>query len=226
MDVALGRDFLKWGIPEAYKAMYFSMDMANSELMHFSQIMKEGLSQVELAALEQRFKIIPMGEAIHLDKPANQVKIERTVDRYKPDIIFFDTFGTIIGDNINSKEVVDVVLEFLKKLHREHDTTTWLLHHNRKPQIGNKKPVEIYDVFGSQYIGNSVSTAIGLWQGPVKNVIEVKCLKSRITPAWPDFNIQRTETLDFKVTDNTQKAPQGERSEVNAANSTKSPIPM
>lgn len=199
MSLALGQDFLDWEITEAKKSIFFSMDMGKKELHHFFSTMSGDITPDEARILERNFQVIPLGEAVILTQPRNQAKIERLVEKVEPDVVFIDTFGVAVGDDLNSDKVVNPFINWIKsKLINQFGTTVWFIHHNRKPQIGNKKPKTLSDLYGSQFIGGHITTGIGLWQDQAgQETIEVNSLASRLSEEFKSFDVRRTEHLNF-----------------------------
>jgi hypothetical protein len=196
--LARGQDFLKWHIPRPMKTLMVSMEMPHEELHYLldnMQLEKDPL-------LNENLLILPLGYSIRLGNKAAQAELAAVVEEFKPDGIIFDSFGVGIGDDLNSEKVILDALDFVHKtLRGGFGCFVWFIHHNRKAQIGNKKPNKLEDLFGSQYIGAALTTAIGLWptspggQGP----IEVSNLKLRMAKKFEPFHIKRMTNLDFEV---------------------------
>jgi hypothetical protein len=74
-----------------------------------------------------------------------------------------------------------------------------MVHHDRKAQIGNKKPNSLEDMYGSFYIGATATTVIGLWANNKTYEIELSYLKVRLAKApKTQIIIRTTQGLDFE----------------------------
>jgi hypothetical protein len=132
-----------------------------------------------------------------LDTPADQAKINRLIDKYRPAGIVFDSLGTSTTDELNSETVVKKIYDYIDHVRVERDVFAWFIHHNRKAQATNKRPNKLSDIYGSQYITARATTVIGLW--PVRGEIEVSGLKVRLAKEFDPFMIKRTDKLDFEI---------------------------
>lgn len=213
IHLALGEDYLNWEIEEAKKSIFFSMEMGPEELHEILGRMALDLDDDQIRQVEKNLLIIPVGEAVLLNNKANQAKIMRVIEKYDPAIVHIDSLGVAIGDNLGDDKVINGTMDFVKRgIINQFGCSVWFIHHNRKPQIGNKHPKYLEDLYGSQYIGGHIVSGVGLWKDkPEQEEIEVNCLKSRLGKPWDTFNMVRTENLNYSVlgTSGTQEPPQG-----------------
>jgi hypothetical protein len=94
----------------------------------------------------------------------------------------FDSLSkTTLGSLEEAK--VKEVMDFADTLRIEHDCSVVFIHHNRKGQVGNKKPKNLEDLYGSFYITATATTVIGLWQNQQNYEIEISYLKLRLSKA-------------------------------------------
>lgn len=199
MHMSIGKKFIEWNIKKPLKCMFFSLEMPYESLQYLTDTMEKSLSVAEKEALNDMFYIWPGGYGLRLDDPEDQRLILDAVKEIKPDAIFIDSFGQSIGDDMKSPQVINKVFGFVKKqLVQPSNSFVWFVHHNRKAQIGNKKPKNLDDLFGSQYISANVDTGIVLW--PSGDDIEILSLKTRLAAKTRDtVFIRRTKHIDFNI---------------------------
>ena len=199
--LAKGEKFLKWDMPKPMKTMFVSMEMEHESLHHvMTQIMT--IEGHEL--LRDNMLIMPIGSSIHLNSKIAQHKLNKKIEEFQPDGIIFDSLGKAIADEISSDKIIFETFEYVDRtLRGEYGSFVWFVHHPRKGQIGNKRPDDIDDLYGSRYISAALTTAIGLWPGD--GSIDVRCLKLRMAGKFSPFQIRRTDQVDFEVV--SQSAP-------------------
>lgn len=194
--LARGQNFLKWEVPRPMKTLMVSMEMPHEEL-HY---LMEGMQLKSDPLIDENLLLLPLGYSIRLANKAAQAELAAVVEEFRPDGIIFDSFGVGIGDDLNSEKVILEALDFVHKtLRGGFGCFVWFIHHNRKGQIGNKAPKKLDDLFGSQYIGAALTTAVGLWPTTTQGLIEVNCLKLRMAKHFDKFHIKRQTNLDFDV---------------------------
>jgi hypothetical protein len=194
--LAIGEPFLKWAVPRPMRTLLVSMEMPHEEL-HY---LLEGMQFKENELLSENMLVLPLGYSIRLANKAAQAEIAAVVEEFKPDGIIFDSFGVGIGDDLNSEKIILDALDFVHKtLRGAFGCFVWFIHHNRKAQIGNKKPNKLDDMFGSQYIGAAITTGMGLWPTKPGGPIEFNCLKLRMAKKFDTFHIRRMTNLDFEI---------------------------
>lgn len=192
--IAKGSNFLLWDIPRPMKTIFVSMEMAHEELLYMMELMS--IEKNEL--LDENFHLMPLGSAIKLANPIAQAELNKVIEKVQPDGIWIDSFGVSVGDDLKSEKIIFQTLDYVHRVLRlEYGMFVGFIHHPRKEQIGNKKPNKLDDLYGSQYFGAAVSTAIGLW--PSNHDIEVDCLKLRLAKPFEGFKITRTADIDFKI---------------------------
>jgi hypothetical protein len=195
--LATGSPFLQWPIPKPMRILFVSMEMPHEELHYLVDNMQFN-SDKDL--LRENFLVLPLGYGIRLGNKAAQAELAAVVEEFMPDGIIFDSFGVGIGDDINSEKVILEALDYVHRVLRGgFGAFVWFIHHNRKPQVGNKAPKKLEDLFGSQYIGAAVTTGICLWPTKPGGPIEVSNIKLRMAKKFETFYVQRTQNLDFQV---------------------------
>lgn len=187
--------FLRWPVSRPIKTLFVSMEMPHEEVKYFYEQMRIDKSEL----MDQNTLILPVGYSMKLTSPKVQHALNKIIEEFQPDGIFFDSFGRAVGDDLDSTKIIFSVLDYVDHILRgQYSLFVGFIHHNRKAQIGNKKPNKLDDLFGSQFVGAGITTGIGLWPTG-GNEIEVSCLKLRMEKEFSPFNIRRTPDLDFEL---------------------------
>lgn len=196
--MATGQPFLKWKIESPRKVLYVSMEMPREELGTFLNTMKFEDSEAELLA--ENFHILPLGRALKLGNLLAKQALLKKLEEVQPDGVFFDSFGTTVADDLNGDKIIIEIFDFVRAyVNGKIGAFAWFIHHNRKAQVGNKKPNRLEDLYGSQFIGAQVTSAVVLWPGSHKNYLEVSCVKMRMAEEFHPFVIERNYKLEFKI---------------------------
>jgi len=193
--LAKGEQFLKWKAPRPIKTLFVSMEMPHEEVKYFYDQMRIEDSPL----MNENMLILALGHSIQLNSKIAQAELNKAVEEFQPDGIWFDSFGRAVGDDINSEKIIFNTFDYVDAVLRSrYGLFVGFIHHNRKAQIGNKKPNKLEDLFGSQYIGAAITTGVGLW--PIgTSEIELSCLKLRMSKQFPTFKIRRVPGLDFEI---------------------------
>jgi len=199
IHIALGKPFLGWEIGAPRRVAFVSMEMGQAEIKVFMEEMDSILTEEDRALLHENFLIIPIGQTLMFDSAADQKKIEQFLEVYKPEVAGFDSLSkTTLGSL--EEAAVKKVMDFADKIRMNHDCSVIFIHHDRKAQIGNKKPKNLEDVYGSFYITATATTVIGLWMNDRTYGIELNFLKVRLAKAPATQHITRTERgLSFEI---------------------------
>jgi KaiC/GvpD/RAD55 family RecA-like ATPase len=219
LHIALGKPFLGWDITAPRKVAFISMEMGQAEIKVFMEEMDSILSIEDRELLHANFLIIPIGQTLMFDSTADQKKIETFLDVYKPEVAGFDSLSkTTLGSL--EEATVKKVMDFADRIRMNYDCSVVFIHHDRKAQIGNKRPKNLEDIYGSFYITATATTVLGMWQSDKTYEIELNYLKVRLAKAPNTQHITRTErglsfevskarTLVEKASDDTR--PEGEK---------------
>lgn len=195
--IVKGEKFLKWTPKRPAKILLVSMEMPHEELAYFTTNMRLDPNNELLA---ENLLIMPLGHSLQLRSKEAQGDLNRVLDKWQPEGVLFDSLGVGIGGDISSDQVVLEVFEYTKEtLANQYGIFSWFIHHNRKPQPGNRKPNKLEDMYGSAYIGAGATTVMGLWGKKGSDTIEVDCLKLRMAPHFKPFKIKRTPSMDFEI---------------------------
>jgi KaiC/GvpD/RAD55 family RecA-like ATPase len=199
IKMALGKPMLGWDITTPRKTLFFSMEMGVAEIKLFLAEMDKLLNDEERALLQENFKIIPIGQSIYFDDTADKKKIIQVIEAIKPEVVGFDSLSKTTTSSLTDEVAVKKIMDFADELRMNYDCSVLLVHHDRKAQVGNKKPNNLEDMYGSFYIGATATTVIGLWSNNKTYEIELSYLKVRLAKApKTQIIIRTTQGLDFE----------------------------
>lgn len=142
------------------------------------------------------------GLSIMLDEDDGKKNIERIIKLHKPDIVFFDTFGSFHNSDENKADEMKPILRWLLTIAEVYNTAIVLMHHSRKMQgkeIGRDLTQD--DVIGSSIFNRLVSVIVCLQplkeENNVKKIL-VKSIKSWFSEFMP-FTYQLTDGNDGRT---------------------------
>jgi len=197
--LALGQDFLQFGITTPTKILMISCEMGLLDLKVFMESMSADLSPQEKLLLEENFLIEPRGEPFYIDSYKGQEELKRILEFTKPDLLIWDSVGSASSGEISSESTVKSLMDFNDHLRQEYNLATWYIHHQRKGTENNKEPNTQNDVYGNQYLVNRATSVFCLWPQD-SNSIKVIELKRRLSQKNEPWTIQRVEGLNFART--------------------------
>lgn len=199
----LGLPFLIWENQKKMRPLIWSLDMQDNETTEFFRTMLMGYTGEQQEEICKTLRVVPWGSRLALNSKNNQQMFLEEIDAHESNFIIIDSFR-----QINSKmdmEEIGEVHEFLNKELRssqgDRKCTIWVVHHLRKPpNEGSRKPQDINDLYGDQYIGATATGALALWSKG-HNVVEVMNFKTRMAAQSEAFHAKRNQYLDFEVID-------------------------
>lgn len=199
LHCALGKNYLGWKINKRLKIVLFSLEMNHVEMKYFAETMGGGYSPSEIEMLERNFHFVTLGEPLPVDSLDGRKFLESILDEYKPDGVIFDSMGKLTNEELKERKVKQLDAYFAS-IRAKYGCFLWFIHHNRKANGDNKKPKELSDIYGSQYVTANATSVLGLWKdNPEDNAIEVIYLKIRFAPLPKPFKIIRDSTLNFNI---------------------------
>lgn len=198
IHMALGKPLIGWKIDIPRRVAFLSMEMGAAEIKVFQREMNKLLSPEERALLQENFFIIPVGHSILFDESSDKKKIEQFIEAYHPEVIGVDSLSKTTAASLE-EAAAKKVLDFADYLRMTYDCSVIFIHHNRKGQVGNKRPKELDDVYGTFWITATATTVIGMWQNQQTGEIEINYLKVRLAEAPKTQVVVRTPTgLSFE----------------------------
>lgn len=189
--MALGKPFLGWKIDTPRRVALMSMEMSAAEVKHFMKEIGYDLTPEERKTLSENFFIIPVGHSIMFDDSADKKKIEKFMQDYHPEVVGVDSLSKTTMNSLE-ESAIKHVLDFADHLRMDFNCSLIFIHHNRKGQVGNKRPKELDDVYGSFWITATATTVIGMWQNQQTFEIEINYLKVRLAEAPKTQVVTRT----------------------------------
>lgn len=191
MAMALGKPFLQQPIHSPQKIGFYSLEMPAPDLKFFVQKLSEGLSQEDLATLQENFILFPFGEPLSLTSESVQKELMTQIGDEKFNGVFFDSMMSCTEKSISDEVTAKELMDWNDHLRKKFDLFTVYLHHQRKDQVGNKKPKALGDVYGNVVITGRTTTAFCLWQEDKQQPIDVVPLKVRLSATPNEFQIYR-----------------------------------
>lgn len=201
ISCALGTSFLKWPVVRKMKILWFSLEMNHAALKYFTTQMASGYTSSEIQELDRNLKIVPLGEVLPLDHDEGKKFLEALIEEYKPDGIILDSMGKVTNSSLSDEERVKSLNAYYGRIRNKYGVFLGFIHHNRKASDNNKKPKELGDIYGNQYIAAETSAAINLWKEP-DGAIEISTIKLRLAPEIKPFSVVRGEHLKFILAEN------------------------
>lgn len=196
--MALGeKKFLTWdNVAGSKKVMFLSLEMSAAPLNHFMATI--GDAYPDKNTLNRNFLVAPFGTPINLDSPEGQVFFDQIMNDYMPDIVVIDSLQKISSKELTDEQAVKNLIHYLSVVRAKYSCAMLMIHHNRKKaNDGQKKGVELSDVYGSTYITTDVDFVVSL-KTVEGNLLQVDTLKNRLGPTFEPFNITRNpENLSF-----------------------------
>lgn len=208
ISAALGIPFLGWNIPNKQKVLFLSLEMSHVSLKYITEIIAKGYTEEELKQIHENVLIAPIGEAINLDRPEGIRFLESLVESYSPDGIVIDSMGKLSSKEISNDAVIKVLNNQYIRLRKKFGCWLWFIHHNRKENGDNKKPVSLADIYGNQYITAEMTSCLILWKEKEKDskgdrLVSCIPVKQRLSRERTPFIMERTAELKFIERANT-----------------------
>lgn len=197
---ALGIPFLDWKIPKPQKVVFLSLEMSKHSLQKFLRKIANQYSAEQLKVLEENFKVIPIGEPILLDRAEGVKYLDIILEETKPDGLIIDSVGKLTSGELTTLAAKSLNNVYLS-LRAKYGCWLWLIHHNRKAQSDNKKPNQLSDVIGDQYLVAEMTAVITLWDNR-KGHIEMNVVKSRLAEQRFNIHLTRNSNLQFDIDTN------------------------
>lgn len=198
--LALGTsEFLKWdNIGGSKKVLFLSLEMGAAPLNHFMGSIAKGYD--DKVKLNRNFLVAPFGTPMPLDAPEGQAFFDTLMADHMPDVVVIDSLQKISSKELTDEQAVKSLIHYLSGVRAKYNSAMLIIHHNRKkPNDGQKKGVELSDVYGSTYITTDVDFVLSL-KTEEANVLQVDTLKNRLGRVLDPFTITRNEeTLGFST---------------------------
>jgi predicted ATP-dependent serine protease len=196
--MALGeKKFLSWdNVAGNKKVLFLSLEMSAAPLNLFMGTI--GKNYDDKNTLNRNFLVAPFGTPINLDTPEGQIFFDQIMNDHMPDILIIDSLQKIGSKELTDEQAVKTLIHYLSTVRAKYSCAMVMIHHNRKKaNDGQKKGVELSDVYGSTYITTDVDFVLSL-KVIEGNLLQVDTLKNRLGPTFEPFNITRNpDNLSF-----------------------------
>lgn len=200
--LALGYDsFLRWqnvdGRPR--KVMFLSLEMSANPLHLFLSTIAREYDADSHELLQRNLMIVPTGIPVPLDTKEGQTYLNHLLDEYHPDVLIVDSMQKIISNDLTDEQSVKKLIHYLALVRKKYEVSMLVIHHNRKKSNdGQRKEVELSDVYGSTYLTTDVDFVLSL-RRVNSEMLSVDLLKNRLGPTVEAFEIYRNENLNFSL---------------------------
>lgn len=179
----------------------------------YEMMLRRGAS-TKWAINPKRAKVVDSYEFEHndisvmLDDEEGWLNIQRLVDMFKPDVVFFDSLVSFHSRDENKAVDMKPIIKRLEKLARNSNIAVVLIHHSRK-RTAKERSLSLNqdDVIGSSVFNRLVATIIGI--EPMKEdegTLLVRPLKTWFNTFMP-FTYKITEDLYGNTVVQTDLAP-------------------
>ncbi len=196
--MALGeKKFLNWeNVAGSKKVLFLSLEMSAAPLNHFMATI--GKAYPDKNTLNRNFLVAPFGTPINLDAPEGQLFFDQIMNDHMPDILIIDSLQKVASKELTDEQAVKNLIHYLSTIRSKYSCAMLMIHHNRKKaNDGQKKGVELSDVYGSTYITTDVDFVLSL-KVIEGNLLQVDTLKNRLGPTPDAFTITRNpDNLSF-----------------------------
>lgn len=192
---ALGKPFFGWKPTKAMKVLMFSLEMGHVGLKMLFETITAEFSDEDKVVLDQNFKIIPLGQALPIDRPDSRMFIELMISEQNPECVIFDALNKLLTGELK-EETARKINDYLGLIRARFGCFVWMIHHNVKANADNKKPNRLEDVYGSTFITADMTTVMTLWEDK-EGVLEFNQVKARFTAKAKPIHIRRDSHLKF-----------------------------
>ena len=200
ISLALGIPFMQYEVPTAKRVGFFSLEMHQPGIQYFLKHMLTDFPVEVVEQLQERLKIIPLGESFNVLDIVNTSRVQAFIEEHGIDILFFDSLGRVTNKSLNNDEDTKALFDWDAAIRKRYGIATWYVHHNRKATAQNKQPKTLDDVFGSVYVTAGPTDIYALWSKEVVNSdIKLINLKHRYSEQEREYGVTTNPvTLMFK----------------------------
>lgn len=190
------KNFLKWENKVGpKKVLFLSLEMSKAPLNHFMGQIANSYSQRD--TWNRNFLVAPFGTPLPLDTKEGQEFFNRLLDEHMPDVVLIDSLQKISSKELTDELAVKALIHYLSVVREKYRCSVLVIHHNRKKaNDGQKKLVELSDVYGSTYLTTDVDFVLSLKTLTV-DTLSLEMLKNRLGPMVESIDLIRDSNLHF-----------------------------
>ena len=193
---ALGIPFLGYVPVKPMRITFLSLEMSHMALLIFMRLIVRHYSPEQINLLDENLIIVPLGEALQLEKELPRAWLNTLLEETKPDGLMIDSIGKLTLGDLNSV-LVSGIMNHLKIVGKKFKCFTWLIHHNRKATESNKEPTSLDDVMGTTYVTTDATLVLLLYRKQGEEEIKMYSVKNRLSVTPPVMTLSRDENLYF-----------------------------
>ncbi len=201
-DLSLGKPFMQWPtVGSEKRVLFLSLEMTAPPFQLFLKHMAKEHSSVELEVLNKNLAIAPLGVPIPLSEERGQDYLDGLIERHKPDVVVIDSLQKVLTGSMTDPEAVRAFNNYLSRhVRKKHGCAVVAIHHNRKKQSDTPRASDLDDMFGNTFLSADLDFAVNMRLGVNGKTIHVDQTKARLSAVTPSFDIERTEHLGYKIT--------------------------
>jgi RecA-family ATPase len=206
ISIATGQDFLHWKNSTATpaKVLFLSLEMAHAPIKYFMEkIMAREEYRDLLPVLQENFLVAPVGNSISVDTEGGRNFLESLIESYKPTTVIIDSLGAFTGQSLTDDVAMRSLSSYLQRVRQKYGVSFIFVHHNRKANGDNKKPIELSDLHGSVFITSPADFVLTLWLQDDGRVT-LKHVKARLSLPSKQLALIRDHNLHFTVDKETE----------------------
>lgn len=197
----LKEDFLDRKVSFVGKVLFVSLEMGDLELKNIRKLQSSTYTTEQRALLEENLKFIPQGFPTYYNRDEEKFKLENLLEQEQIDLVIFDSLSAMTEQELSKEADAKNLMDWSDRLRNKLGKSLIIIHHNRKAQVGNKRPKELSDIYGSQYFGARSTSVMTLWEEKRNGAIEASVLKVRLAPKPKPSYLVRKDDLTYTLLD-------------------------
>lgn len=209
-EFLLGRELFGSTTRFKGKIGFLSLEMGAAPFKEFLAKQFSSYSQEEIQILRENLIVFPLGEPLFLDEDEGKIILKTEIERHELSGIMIDSLGQAAVAGLSQDEEMRNLMNWIQLVRSHMNLFTWIIHHHRKASGDNKRPKQLSDVYGSQYISSMASSVLCLWPSEKSKAVELSGLKVRMGPQFKTQYLMRDEHLIFKPAASIMQMQQAE----------------
>jgi hypothetical protein len=196
--LVLGTKFLE--IPAALEGLrigFLSLEMDQTELVYILREQTSHYDTDEKTLLENNAIYFPMGQPFDFTNKDNQDRIKHEISKCELDGLIIDSLSSTTPKELSGEEEAKRLFDFDASLRQTFGIFTLYIHHNRKAQSDNRKPVKLADLHGSVHLAGKTGTVVFLWP-EANGEVSVISPKVRLSAPPAEFRTARSAALHLE----------------------------